>query len=57
LRKKQKEKLEHADERGFIGVMGRKYGEGDFARNGSFVMIDFKENPESKRILKAFESF
>jgi hypothetical protein len=57
MRKKQKAKLDHAKERGFIGVLGRKFAEDDFAINGSFVMIDFKANPEREKILDAFNSF
>lgn len=55
--KKQKERLEKFAERGFIGVAGHKFGEDDMAINGTFVMIDFKGNPQGEKILAAFKSF
>ena len=56
-RKKQKERLEKAVARGFIGIAGHKFSEDDFVVNGSFMMIDFKANPEKDGILKTFKSF
>lgn len=57
-RKKQKERLAKISERGFLGVAGHKFTLGDdLAVNGTFVLVDYKANPQGDKILEAFKSF
>jgi hypothetical protein len=52
--KKQKEKLDKIYSNGQITILGV-----DFPTliNGSFIMLNYKDNPEEAKIVEAFESF
>lgn len=53
-KKKEKAKLEKIKEEGFVYLCGLKY---PALVKGSFVIIDYNQNPEKKKIIEAFESF
>ena len=52
--KKQKEKLDKIYSNGKITILGVDFPS---ATNGSFVMLNYKGNPEEAKLLEAFESF
>ena len=51
---KHKERLLRVDETGVFYVMGIRY---QAIRNGSYILIDFKNHPRKNEIVKAFETF
>lgn len=51
---KQKEKLDKISSNGKITILSVDF---PAKTNGSFVMLNYKGNPEEARILEAFESF
>jgi len=56
-KKRQREFLERIQERGFFGIAGHKFEADNFAVNGTFIMIDFKDNPKGKQLLELFKDF
>jgi hypothetical protein len=54
LKTKQKAKIDKIKEDGFIYLCGLKY---PAKVKGSFIMIDYNQNPDSKKIIEAFENF
>lgn len=53
-KKKQLEKIEKIDSKGYVYIIGNKY---PAKINGSFIMIGFQNNPKKKEIIEAFDSF
>jgi len=52
--KKQKEKLDKIEENGSVYIMGVRF---PALVNGSFMMMDYDQNPEKEKIVAAFKSF
>lgn len=53
-KKKQVERLERIDKKGYLYIIGRRY---PVKINGCFVMIDFLNHPKEKAIVEAFDTF
>jgi hypothetical protein len=52
--KKARAKIEYVDKNGFIYIYGFKF---PAISRGSFIMVDYEENPLKDRLLEAFNKF
>ena len=52
--KKARAKIEYVDKNGFIYIYGFKF---PAVSRGSFIMVDYEENPMKDRLLEAFNQF
>ncbi len=52
--KKARAKIEYVDKNGFIYIYGFKF---PAVSRGSFIMVDYEENPLKDKLLEAFNSF
>jgi len=52
--KKAREKIEYVDKNGFIYIYGFKFSA---ISHGSFIMVDYEDNPLKDELLKAFKNF
>ena len=52
--KKARAKIEYGEKNGFIYIYGFKY---PAVARGSFIMVDYEENPLKDKLLEAFNNF
>ena len=52
--KKARAKIEYVDKNGFIYIYGFKF---PAVSRGSFIMVDYEENPLKDQLLEAFNNF
>ncbi len=52
--KKPRSKIEYVDKNGFIYIYGFKFSA---VSHGSFIMVDYEDNPLKDKLLEAFKSF
>ena len=52
--KKARAKIDYVDEHGYIYIYGFKF---PAISHGSFIMVDYEENPRKDELLEAFKSF
>ncbi len=52
--KKARAKIEYVDDNGFIYIYGFKF---PAISHGSFIMVDYEENPLKDKLLEAFKKF
>ena len=52
--KKARAKIEYVEKNGFLYIYGFKY---PAVARGSFIMVDYEENPLKDKLLEAFNSF
>ena len=52
--KKARAKIEYVDKNGFIYIYGFKF---PAISHGSFIMVDYEENPLKDKLLEAFKNF
>lgn len=52
--KKARAKIEYVDDNGFIYIYGFKF---PAISHGSFIMVDYEENPLKDKLLEAFKNF
>ena len=52
--KKARAKIEYVDKNGFIYIYGFKF---PAVSRGSFIMVDYEDNPLRDKLLEAFKSF
>jgi hypothetical protein len=52
--KKAQKRLKELDENGYVFILGKKF---NVLVNGSFVLMDYNQNKEEGKIVKAFDSF
>ena len=52
--KKPRSKIEYVDKNGFIYIYGFKFSA---VSHGSFIMVDYEDNPLKDKLLEAFKNF
>lgn len=52
--KKARAKIEYVDKNHFIYIYGFKFSA---VSNGSFIMVDYEDNPQKDKLLEAFKNF